>query len=133
MDTREGGVKRTRERVAKALEEGRLRAVSDGSYQKQLGTAASIVTVEDMKHIIKLKCLVPGPAYYQSAHHNELAGIYMNLLTVYWIEQAQQCKGKCEIACDRLQAIKHSFSDKPLDPKQAQFALLLVIRGLLCR
>ena len=39
--------------IVQELWEGTLRAVSNGSYRKQVGTAASIVTVADMvKHLI---------------------------------------------------------------------------------
>ena len=65
--------------LATLLAAGKLRIVSDGSYKKKMGTAATIVTSQNLRHSIRIECQTPGRSEDQSAYRSELAGIMCGL------------------------------------------------------
>ncbi len=117
-------------KVARALEKGSLRIVSDGSFKQMYGAAAVRITTRSMKHSIWITCQTPGLPDSQSAYRSELAGILAALSVVHLLAQVYKVSGSATFACDGKSALDNAFSDSVLHPKQAQFDVLSAIRGI---
>ena len=116
--------------LVKALRDGKLRVISDGSYKDHLGTAVVQLTTKNRKNIIWIRCQTPDSAKSQSAYRSELAGLLCGILAVSWLATVHKVTGEVTVACDGLSALEKSFSNWHLHPQQAQFDLLSAIRGV---
>jgi hypothetical protein len=113
-----------------ALEAGDLRVVSDGSYKDGIGTASVVVTNPSKTAEIRINCRVPGARRDQSAYRSDLLGMLCGLTAASWLASAHKTLGSAVYACDSLSAFPNAFANRPLHPMQAQFDVLLAIRGL---
>ena len=124
-------VKGSERALARALQWGTLRAVSDGSYKSKRGTAAVIVATKNLKHSITAKCQVTGCPEDQSAYRSEVMGILCGVQICNWLAAAHGVKkGKATHGCDGESALWLSFGDMALDPTKAQFDILSTVHLL---
>ena len=119
--------------LLEAMEHGKLRVVSDGSYKQQVGTAAVQLRTRRGGHIIWIKCRAPGRREAQSAYRSELIGLLAGILVSSWLRLRLQSKTKprVRVACDGIAALRQAFSTWPLSPTSPHFDLLSSIREAL--
>ena len=97
-------------RIARALQEGLLRAVSDGSYKTRFGTASWVLETEDEITALTGSLIVPGHPGVQSSGRSELAGLYGIAVIVDLLCQHYDIKeGAIEVGCDGLNALRDCF------------------------
>lgn len=107
-----------------------IRAVSDGSFKNNHGTAAWMLFISD-SCIIKGKCVTPGEPECQSAFRSELAGLYGIVSTVRYLEMTRHLLGKITVACDGLSALHQaSQSYDFVNPNEPQFDLIMAIHSV---
>ena len=113
-----------------ALEKGKLRMVSDGSFKQQVGTAAVQLRTKRGGHAIWIKCRTPGKREDQSAYRSELIGLLAGILVTSWLRLRLQTikKPRVRVACDGIAALRRAFSTWPLSPTAPHFDLLSSIR-----
>jgi len=95
----------------RALLEGYLMAVSDGSYKNSFGTAAW--TIGDVEHpsLISGKVICPGEAQDHDLYRSELSGIYAIMAVLdKVVEYFHLQEGTVEIRCNGQAALESIFS-----------------------
>ena len=93
-----------------ALEKGKLRMVSDGSFKQQVGTAAVQLRTRRGGHTIWIKCRTPGKREDQSAYRSELIGLLAGILVTSWLRLRLQTikKPRVRVACDGIAALRRA-------------------------
>ncbi|CAJ1946478.1 unnamed protein product [Cylindrotheca closterium] len=112
--------------LLEALEKGKLRVISDGSFKQQVGTAAVQLQTRRGGHVIWIKCRTPGKREDQSAYRSELIGLLAGILVASWLRLRLQslAKPRVCVACDGSAALRQAFSTWPLSPIAPHFDLL---------
>ncbi|CAJ1937328.1 unnamed protein product, partial [Cylindrotheca closterium] len=100
-------IERDEQVLLEALEKGKLRVISDGSFKQQVGTAAVQLQTRRGGHVIWIKCRTPGKR-----------------------EDQIPCQA-VRVACDGIAALCQAFSTWPLSPTAPHFDLLSSIREAL--
>jgi len=123
--------------IAEGIRNGTARAVSDGSYKDDYGTAAGCIAAsEDDQDLLYLVNSVPGLAADQNSYRSsELAGVLGILHTLEALCRFHQVtEGTITIALDGQEALRQaslSSMVSPLQSGQSSFDLLQPIR-ILC-
>ena len=116
------------ETLAHAIQIGRAKAVTDGSYESE-GSAGYCITYDNIKW--RGACQVPGSTSIQCAYRSKLAGI---LALLYMVKQLCDHhhidKGQLTIACDNIAAGKSLVQTHYLSPQQNHFDLIQAIYRL---
>ncbi|CAJ1967468.1 unnamed protein product [Cylindrotheca closterium] len=125
-------------RLVEALLSGHLCVISDGSYKRDLGTAAvQLLPRKGEKDRIIVRCQTPGLPQDQSAYRSELIGLLAGIMVIDWLlhqwAPTLQSKPRVRIACDGFSTLLNTFSDNRVTPQQAQFDLVSSLREALAR
>mmetsp|Transcript_24041 Transcript_24041/g.58823 ORF Transcript_24041/g.58823 Transcript_24041/m.58823 type:complete len:668 (+) Transcript_24041:2004-4007(+) len=125
------------QRLLLALRQGKLRAISDGSYKNQLGTACVQIRTLTGSDVMWILCQTPGKPEDQSSTRSELIGLLAALMALGWMAQLLDPPPPepppVEVACDGLVALRKSFYRYHLKPSEAQFDLASTIRETIRR
>ena len=120
--------------LAECIRNGTAKAVSDGSYKDDLGTAAFVLegAIEEHHWILGTN-RVPGIEEDQSAYRSELAGLYAIVCAVEDICKYHHIdKGSITIACDGESALYRSMDEESrVKSKQKQFDIITAIKSKL--
>jgi len=117
--------------VVEAITNGYAVAVSNGSFQEQVGLAACTIESQTHHHRIRGQGRTPGTSNNQGAYRSELFGIWGILTTLQQIIKKHQIqKGGVLLACDRLTALKQAQVKYPVDPHAAHYDLIGAIRTI---
>ena len=74
--------------LKEALRNGHIRAVSDGSFKANIGTAAVMIrTKKSARNMIKIRCRTPGLPRDQSAYQSELIGTLTAIMIITWLRE----------------------------------------------
>ncbi|CAJ1953065.1 unnamed protein product [Cylindrotheca closterium] len=116
--------------LLEALEKGKLRVISGGSFKQQVGTAPVQLRTRRGGHVIWIKCRTPGNREDQSAYRSEPIGLLAGILVASWLRLRLQslAKPQVRVACDGIAALCQAFLTWPLSPTAPHFDLLSSIR-----
>jgi len=119
--------------IAAAIRQGTCKAVSDGSFKEEHGTACWVLEGNTSEHSVYCPLVVPGYNEDHSAYRSELAGIYGIATAVKIICQTHKItSGKVEFACDGIQALERCAEKyHMIQPKQPQFDLIEATRTIM--
>lgn len=93
--------------LIQCLQQGKVQAVSDGSFKEGRGTASWWIETEDKTSSISGTSIAPGHSHDQSAYRSEVLGLLAILETLRILSSDFAIKeGQCIIACDGISALK---------------------------
>jgi ribonuclease HI len=119
--------------IARGIQDGTARAVSDGSFKDNYGTAAGVIaaTATD-KDMLYFSNVVPGTSTDQSSYRSELSGVLGLLHIIEAIcSTFKITQGSVTIALDGREAMtqaSYTNVEQPLQAGQVAFDLLQTIR-----
>jgi len=117
--------------VIQALCNGKVVAVSDGSFKDYARAAAWTIKGDTTDNRVVGTGLTPGNAVDQSAYRSELFGLWGILASLkQFSEDNSIAHGHLMIACDGLSALKKAQSNYPTDPGEAHHDLISAIKNL---
>jgi hypothetical protein len=117
--------------IAEAWGNQHIRAVSDGSFKNQHGTAAWKVIISD-SCVIHGETISPGEPTDQSAYRSELVGIYGIVATIWMLENEHKLIGAITVGCDGLSALNQASKQYDfINPNEPQFDVIMAIRRLI--
>ena len=96
--------------IIESIKTGEIMAVSDGSFNHEIGTASWIIESKDRRASIAGDAISPGDNTIQSAYRSEILGLLaiLDILRIITTENKVD-KGSCIIACDGISALRKVF------------------------
>jgi hypothetical protein len=120
--------------VAASIQTGNCRAICDGSFKGEHGTAGFCLHGSDPKHQIEGANRTPGDPADQSPYRSELGGIVGILVTAQAICNLHKITdGAIEIGLDCEGAIKAITAERAPKAKHKDFDLIMECRNIAAR